>query len=191
MAAPRVPTIGSTSPRATHTLQQHTHFVPPVLRVLALWLAIVRYDSGLDTSLPVPNALEVEGHVLSFSVVVRCGRTTPREPPRRVRRYRRPRRISHGPADAAVKREVLHPLAQSACLSTSARGRAVATFGGLFPFSLAASTKRHSPRLNEMRDLPLPAARASDKVPGRKYKFRVQDTAHVLLRFFSQSSNSP
>ena len=68
-------TIGSTSPRATHTLQQHTHFVPPVLRVLALWLAIVRYDPGLDTSLPVPNALEVEGHVLSFSVVVRCGRT--------------------------------------------------------------------------------------------------------------------
>ena len=44
-------TIGSTSPRATHTLQQHTHFVPPVLRVLALWLAIVRYDSGLDTIL--------------------------------------------------------------------------------------------------------------------------------------------
>jgi hypothetical protein len=31
---------------------------------------------------------------------------------RRVRRYRRPRRISHGPTDAAAEREALHPLQQ-------------------------------------------------------------------------------
>jgi hypothetical protein len=31
---------------------------------------------------------------------------------RRVRRYRRPSRISHGPTDAAAQREVFHPLQQ-------------------------------------------------------------------------------
>ena len=78
--------------------QQHTHFATPISVVLA-----PAYDSAArpGSCRKPPGALHIESGeewLLSTSLIVRCGRTSPsRSAARRVRRYRRRRRTQPPP----------------------------------------------------------------------------------------------